>query len=153
MLDEKILAYEPMIYSIIFNLNIKYDKDEYMQIGRIATFHALTKFDPSVTTCTESQFVYTIIKQRLIDQIRKTSRYQLAVSDLQHQRNDMSVDDMYDFLSVYSENLNPKEKEWLKDCLLGYPLTHTAESLGISLSTAKNIRRSAREKLKNAIYL
>jgi DNA-directed RNA polymerase specialized sigma subunit len=45
--DKKIISYEPMIHSIIQQLNILYDKDEYMQVGRIAVFEAVNKFDSS----------------------------------------------------------------------------------------------------------
>jgi DNA-directed RNA polymerase specialized sigma subunit len=70
--DKKIISYEPMIHSIIQQLNILYDKDEYMQVGRIAVFEAVNKFDSSKTSGSESQFVYTLIRQRLIDEIRKS---------------------------------------------------------------------------------
>ncbi|QQD85886.1 MULTISPECIES: sigma-70 family RNA polymerase sigma factor [Jeotgalicoccus] len=153
MLDGKILAYEPMIHSIIFKLNIKFEQDEYMQLGRIATFEALKKFDSSRTSCSEAQFVYTIVKQRLIDQIRKTSRYQHAVQTFQSQSTNVTYNDIYDFLFSYTKNLNNKEKQWLEDSLLGFPLSHTARKLNVSLSTAKNIRRTTREKIRKEFYL
>ena len=39
--DKKIISYEPMIHSIVQQLNILYDKDEYMQVGRIAVYEAV----------------------------------------------------------------------------------------------------------------
>lgn len=147
--NDKITSYEPMIHSIIQQLNISFDKDEYMQIGRIAVFEALKKFDTSKTACSESQFVYTIIRQRLIDEIRKVSRYQ--------ERNTITEDggleaaganDRYHLENTAEKVLNVREYQWFLHASSGYSLQETAEVLGISVSTAKNIRRSARVKLR-----
>ena len=80
-MNEKIKDYEPMIYSIMKRLSIQYDQDDYMQVGRMAVYNALSTFDDiAAKGATESQFVYTRIHQRLIDEIRRVSRYTNAVS-------------------------------------------------------------------------
>ncbi|CAD2077221.1 RNA polymerase sigma factor SigS [Jeotgalicoccus aerolatus] len=147
--NDKILAYEPMIHSIIHKLNIIYDTDEYMQIGRLAVLESIKKFDSSKSACTEAQFVYTLIRQRLIDEIRKVARYQsrvLPASD--HAVFYNSITDDYTTEHPAAGNLNKREERWLTLTLKGYALTEVAAELSVSVSTAKNIRRSAREKLK-----
>lgn len=153
LVSDKISAYEPMVHSIINKLNILYDIDEYMQIGRLAVYEGLKKFDIQKAKCTESQFIYTMIRQRLIDAIRKTSRYQ--------ERNTLVEDDGLASCSVKDEYyintdtvkiLNTREYKWFTLAAHGYSLTEIAGQLGVSLSTAKNIRKSARCKIRYLYY-
>ncbi|MGO1923688.1 MAG: sigma-70 family RNA polymerase sigma factor [Jeotgalicoccus sp.] len=147
--NDKITSYEPMIHSIVQQLNILYDKDEYMQIGRIAVFEAINKFDVSKTACSESQFVYTIIRQRLIDEIRKVSRYQERNTIMEDGGQEgTGASDSYNLENTAEKVLNIREYQWFSHALSGYSLQETAEVLGVSVSPAKNIRRSARVKLQ-----
>ena len=149
MLNQKIKSYEAMIQSIITSLNIRYDQDDYMQIGRIAVLEGLNKYDKDLTKATEAQFIYTKIKQRLIDYIRQTSRYQSRYNLYEDTHFDLlSTSDDYTSLDFHDYNLNAREGIWLSHALAGYSLQHTAKELGVSLSTCKNIRKSAREKLR-----
>lgn len=152
--DKKIISYEPMIHSIIQQLNILYDKDEYMQVGRIAVFEAVSKFDSSKTSCSESQFVYTLIRQRLIDEIRKVSRYQERQSPAEDNIIEIqAADDSYKLENTAQKVLNKREYQWFTLTLSGYSLKETAELLKVSVSTAKNIRKSARDKLQKIFLL
>lgn len=152
--DKKIISYEPMIHSIIQQLNILYDKDEYMQVGRIAVFEAVSKFDSSKTSCSESQFVYTLIRQRLIDEIRKVSRYQERQSPAEDNIIEIqAADDSYKLENTAQKVLNKREYRWFTLTLSGYSLKETAELLKVSVSTAKNIRKSARDKLQKSFLL
>lgn len=152
--DKKIISYEPMIHSIIQQLNILYDKDEYMQVGRIAVFEAVNKFDSSKTSCSESQFVYTLIRQRLIDEIRKVSRYQERQSPAEENIIEIqAADDSYKLENTAQKVLNKREYQWFTLTLSGYSLKETAELLKVSVSTAKNIRKSARDKLQKSFLL
>src|SRR5699024_3750719 len=79
--DLRIREYEPMIQSITGRLNVRFDQDDYMQVGRLAVYNALSTFDDiAARGATESQFVYTRIYQRMIDEIRRVSRYTNNVS-------------------------------------------------------------------------
>lgn len=152
--NDKITSYEPMIHSIVQQLNILYDKDEYMQIGRIAVFEALNKFDMSKTACSESQFVYTLIRQRLIDEIRKVSRYQERYTPVENNKLETSAaGDSYNLENTAGKVLNAREYRWFTLALSGYSLKETAEALGVSVSTAKNIRKNARDKLWGSLSL
>lgn len=150
---EKIISYEPMIASIINRLNILYDRDEYMQIGRLAVYEALNKHDES--KCKESQFVYTMIYQRLIDEIRKNARrlerYQVTEDGVLHTIPIDSIDANLYLIGV-KEKLNEREYAWLLMTIDGYALVEIAKHLGVSLSTAKNIRKQARKTLYTHFY-
>lgn len=151
-INDKITSYEPMIHSIVQQLNILYDKDEYMQIGRIAVFEAVNKFDVSKTTCSESQFVYTLIRQRLIDEIRKVSRYQERCTPVEtHSLRTPASRDSYNLENTAAKVLNTREYRWFTLTSSGYSLKETAAVLGVSVSTAKNIRRTARDKLRGSL--
>lgn len=150
---EKIISYEPMIASIINRLNILYDRDEYMQIGRLAVYEALNKHDES--KCKESQFVYTMIYQRLIDEIRKNARrlerYQVTEDGVLHTIPIDSIDANL-YLFGVKEKLTEREYAWLLMTIDGYALVEIAKHLGVSLSTAKNIRKQARKTLYTHFY-
>ena len=150
---EKIISYEPMIASIINRLNILYDRDEYMQIGRLAVYEALNKHDESI--CKESQFVYTMIYQRLIDEIRKNARrlerYQVTEDGVLHTIPIDSIDANLYLIGV-KEKLTEREYAWLLMTIDGYALVEIAKHLGVSLSTAKNIRKQARKTLYTHFY-
>lgn len=140
-----------MIHSIVQQLNILYDKDEYMQVGRIAVYEAVNKFDPAKTLCSESQFVYTLIRQRLIDEIRRVSRYQERNSLVKNESlSNTSSDDSYNLENTAVKVLNEREYRWFTLTASGYSLTEIAPLLKVSPSTVKNIRKSARDKLRGS---
>lgn len=152
-MDDKILGYEPMIYSIMARLNIKFDQDDYMQVGRMAVFNALSTYDDiAAKGATESQFVYTRIYQRLIDEIRKVSKYTKAVSVTIDEHLYESIGGRNDPLGMIEletthHHLGAHERTWLLYTLKGYSVREIAELSGYSVSSVKNWRKSAREKL------
>lgn len=150
-MNEEIERYEPMIHSIMNKLNIQYDKDDYMQVGRLAVYSALTAFDAvKGKGATESQFVYTRIQQRMIDEIRKVSRYTSHVSADGDAGMDTGADD--DMPTLYYESarrvLDDREMLWLTYTLKGFTVREIASVAGFSASSVKNWRASARVKLR-----
>lgn len=153
ILNDKISSYEPMIYSVIKKLNILYDVDEFMQIGRLAVFEGLEKFDSTLAKCTESQFIYTLIRQRLIDAILKSSRHaerHVLVED--ELLINYSYNDAYQLYSDTLKLLNEREQQWFLLAVDGFSLAEISTRLSLSLSTAKNIRRDARLKIRKLYY-
>ena len=150
---EIITSYEPMIRSIINKLNILYDIDEYMQIGRLAVYEALKKHDE--TKCKESQFVYTMIYQRMIDEIRRESKRQdrfTITEDTILDTFSTKFNDVDFYLIGVKDKLTNREYAWLTMTLDGYALVEIARHLNVSISTAKNIRKSARKTLYSHFY-
>ncbi|MCM3243817.1 sigma-70 family RNA polymerase sigma factor [Cytobacillus firmus] len=62
--------YEPMIHQIIRSLSIYKNQEEYFQIALIRLWEAWNLFDH--TQGKFLTFAYTIVKQKLIDELRKT---------------------------------------------------------------------------------
>lgn len=152
--DSRIENYEPMIQSIIGKLNIRFDRDDYMQVGRMAVYNALSTYDDiAARGATESQFVYTRIYQRMIDEIRRVSRYTNAVSATEDDLLIESVGgcgadtvllaELRDMLGT----LDRRELQWLLLTLDGYTVVEIAAASGFSVSSVKNWRKSARRKL------
>ena len=143
-----------MIMSIIKKLGIMYHIDEYMQIGRIAVYNAQTTFNEEKAKCTLDQFIYTRIYQRMIDAIRKESNYQNYHTTTEDELMETySSSDYYDDLLFedLKKHLNEREQYVFTYLLHGYKLSEIAIMLGVSNSTAKNIRMSIREKLKQIL--
>lgn len=154
-LNQLIIDYEPMIMSIIKRLNILYDIEDYMQTGRTAVHQALSTYNESAAKgATLSQFIYTRIYQRMIDEIRKTSRYTNHVEASEAIEDETSFlfsnTDYYAALLVHEVKpiLTDRECQWFELVLDGYSVAEISLILGVSISTVKNIRKSARIKIK-----
>ncbi|TVT28837.1 sigma-70 family RNA polymerase sigma factor [Salinicoccus cyprini] len=153
-MNDKIIGYEPMIYSIMARLNIQFDQDDYMQVGRMAVYNALSTYDDiAAKGATESQFVYTRIYQRMIDEIRKVSKYTNAVSVTVDELLYESVGGRADHLGLFElegvhHSLDPNELLWLSYTVKGYSVREIAGMSGYSVSSVKNWRKSARLKLR-----
>ncbi|KKK33996.1 hypothetical protein WN59_10380 [Salinicoccus sediminis] len=152
--DRRIMEYEPMIQSIIGRLNVRFDQDDYMQVGRLAVYNALSTFDDiAARGATESQFVYTRIYQRMVDEIRRVSRYTNNVSatddDVLMENTGASGNDavLLGELRDMLGTLDCRERQWLLLTLDGYTVVEIAAASGFSVSSVKNWRRSARAKL------
>lgn len=157
-LNRLITDYEPMIMSIIKRLNILYDIEDYMQIGRSAVHQAVTAYKKDAANgAALPQFVYTRVYQRMIDEIRKTSRYTSNVDVTE------DFDEGIGFLFSNTDNhialiihdmkkhLNTREAAWFELMLDGYSTAEISLVLGVSMSTVKNIRKSARNKIKSQL--
>lgn len=152
--NARIENYEPMIQSIIGRLNIRFERDDYMQVGRMAVYNALSTFDDiAARGATESQFVYTRIYQRMIDEIRRVSRYTNTVSATEDElliervggygSESVLLAELHDMLGTLDE----QERQWLLLTLDGYTVVEIAAASGFSVSSVKNWRKRARAKL------
>lgn len=153
-LNQAIMDFEPMIMSIIKRLNVIYDIEDYMQIGRAAVYQAVMMYDKEAARgAALPQFVYTRIYQRMIDEIRKNSRYtsNVEVTDVDEEGG-FSFSNIDDHIALVIHEvkrvLNKKELAWFELMLDGYSVAEMALILGVSMSTVKNIRKSARIKIK-----
>ncbi|CAM4240952.1 sigma-70 family RNA polymerase sigma factor [Lacicoccus alkaliphilus] len=155
-LEAKIRQYEPMIHAVMNKLNILYDKDDFLQIGRIAVFQALLGYDPArARGATESQFVYTRIYQRLIDEIRRCVRVSkgLELTEWLEDDGTSAVRESYvDLLNGdLVELLTEREMQWLELMTEGYSTSEIAGILGVSISTIKAVRLKVRVKVKEFV--
>src|SRR5699024_6843153 len=118
-LDAKIRQYEPMVHAIMAKLSILYDRDDFLQVGRIAIYQALVSFDASKARgATESQFVYTRIYQRLIDEIRKCVRVSKGLELTEWLEEDGSASMRESYVDLLADDLDgiltERELRWLE---------------------------------------
>ncbi len=155
-IEAKIRQYEPMVHAVMNKLNILYDKDDFLQTGRIAVFQALMSYDADrARGATESQFVYTRIHQRMIDEIRKCVRVSKGLELTEWLEDDgmYAVEESYvDLLNgELVKLLDGREMKWLELMTDGYSAVEIAKILGVSVSTIKAVRVRVRAKVREFI--
>ncbi|MER2028975.1 MAG: sigma-70 family RNA polymerase sigma factor [Solibacillus sp.] len=80
--EQLIFENETLIKKVIYKLKIYRDLDEYMQVGRIALWQALQKFDDTKGDFT--MFAYMTVKYAIIRSLAKAnhvSEHELAVEE------------------------------------------------------------------------
>lgn len=80
--EQLIFENETLIKKVIYKLKIYRDLDEYMQVGRIALWQALQKFDDTKGDFT--MFAYMTVKYAIIRSLSKAnhvSEHELAVEE------------------------------------------------------------------------
>lgn len=144
----RIINYDRMIYKHINTLNIKYDREDFLQIGRLAVYQALNVAD-NTDSLNEASLVYGLIRNRLIDEIRKRQKYQLEVSDEIQLNEKINFDDneYREWMYVLKEMLTEKEYQCLELTLAGYKQSDIASRINRSPSMVKQYRRNIREKV------
>src|SRR5699024_269376 len=148
-LDAKIRQYEPMVHAIMGKLSILYDRDDFLQVGRIAIYQALVSVDVSKARgATESQFVYTRIYQRLIDEIRKCVRVSKGLELTEWLDDDGAASVRESYVELFEGDLGgiltEREVRWLELMMSGYSTAEIAHILDVSVSTVKADRKSTR---------
>lgn len=155
-LEAKIRQYEPMVHAVMNKLNILYDKDDFLQTGRIAVFQALMSYDPArARGATEPQFVYTRIYQRLIDEIRRCVRVSKGLELTEWLEDDGTSAVRESYVDLLNGDLvallSDREMKWLELMTDGYSTSEIAGILGVSVSTIKAVRLKVRAKVKEFI--
>lgn len=155
-LDAKIRQYEPMVHAIMAKLSILYDRDDFLQVGRIAIYQALLSFDVGKARgATESQFVYTRIYQRLIDEIRKCVRVSKGLELTEWLEEDGSASVRESYVDLFEGDLGgiltDRERRWMDLMMSGYSTAEIAHILDVSVSTVKSVRLKVRSKVRSFV--
>lgn len=147
-MDSRVTDYERMIYKHINALRIKYDHDDFLQIGRIAVFKGLQISDAD-DSFVEASIVYGLIRNRLIDEIRRRRKYRMEVigGDLSIELIDENRMTYQEWMLVLAEVLNTMEYKCLELTLEGHTQSEIAKVMKRSLSMVKQYRRNIREKV------
>src|SRR5699024_11271478 len=98
--------YGPMVHAIMGKLSMLYGRDDFLQVGRIAIYQALVSVDASKARgATESQFVYTRIYQRLIDEIRRCVRVSKGLELTEWLEDDGSASVQESYVDLFEGDL------------------------------------------------
>lgn len=153
-MSERIFSYERMVFQWIHKLGIKVDVDDFAQVGRLAVYEGLQKSDGD-SQLNEPSLVYGLIRNRMIDEIRRRSKFsaEVCVEDSVVPLVVASCDDAFyqEWMMVARENLNDLEFSCFEMLLAGYTQVEIASRIGKSRSSVKLYRKHIREKL--AVYL
>lgn len=145
--------YEPMIHQIIRSLSIYKNQEEYFQIALIRLWEAWNLFDH--TQGKFLTFAYTIVKQKLIDELRKT-RMQKNSTVTRSEEFWSSAESSYihqpleeEQLLSYCSSLTKNQTIWVLSAFL-YDLTvnQIAEQHGVTVSAVKAWKKGALTKLR-----
>ncbi|WP_404322931.1 sigma-70 family RNA polymerase sigma factor [Cytobacillus firmus] len=148
--------YEPMIHQIIRSLNIYQNQEEYFQIGLIRLWEAWNLFDH--TKGKFLTFAYSIVKQKLIDELRKT-RTQKNSTVTRSEEFWSSEETAYtpqpleeEQLLSYCSSLTKNQTIWVLSTFLDdLTVKQIAEQHGVTVSAVKAWKKGALTKLRNTI--
>lgn len=151
--EELAKQYEPMIHSIINNLHIYKNKDDYYQIGLIALWNAMNAFD--VERGHFTSYAYSKIRGHILNELLKNHKFEKTFICRQEEYWD-TLEEVYiqqplefELLLSYCGQLTAKEKKWIiASCLNGYSDKEIAELEKVSVSAVKQWRSNAKKKLR-----
>lgn len=152
--DETVAQFTPMIHHVMKTLHIYKDKDEFIQIGKIALWQAQQKFDKSKGLF--SNYAYAYMKgemRKAMTKINQTEERHVYPDDLfwearVDEQEEKSLE--LEVLLSYTEGLSLKEKNWLIYTFYHHmTMKEIAAQESVSLSAVKKWRKQAIEKLKS----
>lgn len=155
--DYWVNKFTPMIHSIIKNLNIYKDHDEYFHCGIHGLYEAYRLYKPGKTSF--STFAYPYIRGRILNQLRK---------NIDREEREVHVEDDIFVYLLQTREKNPVEKKFfikqgvehlkadLREIIIlhyfnGFSLKEIAEKMNMSYPTVKRKHKEALQKLR--IYL
>ncbi|KAA0955515.1 sigma-70 family RNA polymerase sigma factor [Sporosarcina sp. ANT_H38] len=155
---EDVLAqYEPMISASIRKLNIYRDHDSFRQAGRVALWHAWTRFDETKGDFTP--FAYRSIRGVMLDEVKKESRFEENIAQVEEE---LLLDETEIKFDIYfGENneleavlaiLSPTEREIIQLLFFNdLSLAECAERIGTSVLALKQRKRRILVKLRRKL--
>ncbi|SEW03118.1 RNA polymerase sigma factor, sigma-70 family [Aliicoccus persicus] len=150
VMSDRVMQYERMVYSWIHKLGISVDMDDFAQIGRLAVYEGLKKSDVD-DKLVEASLIYGLIRNRLIDEIRRRGKLKLEVTGDESMLD--GVDDTSNDVSLWLHDakliLNDVEYRCVQMMLRGYTQQEIGQRIGKSRSTVKFYQQNIRKKLSH----
>jgi RNA polymerase sigma factor (sigma-70 family) len=145
----------PMIHGAVNRWNLFRDKEEYIQLGRIALFEAWEVYDPSTGDFAPlaKSYIYGRFRQELTRRERFQSRYFAMEPELLCNNESLSFNNtetavlLRDWIAT--AGLTPREKDWAEAYIIdGMKPADIAVSFGVAVTTVKSWRKSTLKKLR-----
>jgi len=144
----------PSVYSLITKWNLKKEREEFKQIGRIAIYEAWLNHEPSIGDF--GPFAFSYVSGEIKKAIKKNDRWgsRHVFSDpfiLTELTPTLSNEEDCILIKLLLEEykLTEKEKIWATEGLInGLKVQEIAKVYGCSTDTVKLWRRSALKKLR-----
>ena len=148
--DSLAAQYSKMIHSIIHTLHIYKNQDEFYQIGLLALWDASKNFDDQKGSF--ATYAYSYIKGRMLSFLRSEKKREDRIlypseeywNGLEYETSMMEKET----LLSYFHHLTDKQEKWvLSYFYLGLSNKEIALRENVSLSTVKNWKKTAMEKV------
>lgn len=153
--EEIVKDMEPMIFSLIRQLRIYKNRDEFYQIGLIALWDAYKRFDERKGKF--SSFAYSYIKGRMLNALTKDAKLDektVHISEKDWISIPFERDPLWEWenLLTYCKGLTEKQKKWvILNFWCGYSIKEIAEMEGVSETAVKKWRQGAIQKIRQNI--
>lgn len=151
---EKIFKqYENMIKKQIKTLHIYKNHDEFFQIGMIALWEAMQRYDQRKGNF--SAYAYVTVRGKMLEQLKKEKRYgerHTAAFETAIVQNAYSFSETLleeEQFQSYLAPLSKKQKTWAIEAILNQKtITEIAEEHGATKEAVKSWRKEALKKLR-----
>lgn len=146
--------YMPLIGGMINRLHIHKNKEEFIQIGRIALWKAWQGFNESKGTF--STYAFSYVRGEMLSHLRRESTYEQQHTWLTDEAAEGLVSSFpetpaaaEESLEDYLYSLSAREKTWVIEAIIyGRTIQQISVLHSVSSSTVKSWRKMALKKLK-----
>ena len=139
------------IHYLLNKYHIRYNYDEYYQLMLIRLWQLTNQYNASLNS-NFSTFIIFRLNYYLIDLFRKEQPKQsVEISILNPSSSKLPIYILNDFNLIMQEawkHLTRQEQQWLILQISGYKQYEIAQQMHVSLSSVKNYKRNARQKLQ-----
>lgn len=146
--------FEPLIKKLLLHLNIYKNHDEFYQIGRIALWEAMKRFDE--TKGHFPAFAAVTIKGKMLEHLRKENRYEehnmLTQKSTDHDNTNNITEAPLDreLFECYLAPLSEKQKTWAIESIVHQKTpSEIAKEYGTTSEAVKSWRKEALKILRN----
>ncbi|MEH7225209.1 sigma-70 family RNA polymerase sigma factor [Bacillus sp. JJ1566] len=155
--EELAEQYKPLIFKVIKSLRLFGDMETFYQIGLIGLWEASTRFDAE-KGAQFSTFVFTTIRGKLLDYLKKEARYQEHCQPSGEQVlmkiADCSVDFSGDLIEEYGKHLTENQMKWIQGRIIeDKNYKEIAANHGVTVDSVKSWGRQAVKKLREIIMV
>ena len=146
--------FTPMIHHIIRSLSIYKNKEDFFQIGLIALWESQDKYNDAKGQF--SNFAYTVIKGRLINELKRQHKYDTHIQPVEGASLDVRVPFSLDQeahtienIMTYTKNLTLNQKRWLILTFIEDKNQYEIASMfNVSIAAVKSWRKTTLHKLR-----
>ena len=154
----------PLIHRTLNKYRIRWEREEYMQVGRIALWEAYRNYDPGRGPFAALAVPY--VEGRILHALKRQYRLpQVPFSSFQQDDEERAIDwpdplaeqafnrcEWEELLETLTEGLSEREQIVVREHLVqGIPMTELAQRYGVSGDTVKTWKKRALRKMRGKV--
>lgn len=148
-----------IVKSVIKNLHIYKDLDEYYQEGMIGLWEAFDRYDSSIGASFRT-FAYYTIRGKLLTRLKKSKKDEdrqanLSEAVLETKEDELTIQPFeLEMILTYCRGLSESQRRWVYKAIVECKRPkEIAEEEQVSIETVKSWRRYALQKMRSNIEL